>query len=302
MTVQQDNPVDKHKVRRAFSKAASSYDQVAVLQREIGERMLERLDYIRCEPQVILDAGAGTGYCSDCLLKRYKKARVISLDFALPMLHQAGRQGRWLRRPSCVCGDIEQLPLADQSVDMVFSNVAIQWCNQLENVFSEFLRVLKPEGLLMFSTFGVDTLKELRQAWSEIDGYSHTSDFKDMHDIGDAMVHARFADPVIDAERMTLTYQQVSDLFKDLKMLGAQNASANRQRGMMGKGRWSAMQQAYEKHRDADGRLPASYEVVYGHAWRPQKLKMVQSSGAEEYQVPVDLLRQSVRKGPAGKS
>lgn len=283
------NVIDKAKVRRAFSRSAAGYDKVAVLQREIGERMLERLDYVKLQPQVILDAGAGTGHCSGGLLKRYPKAKVVSLDFALPMLHHAGRQGRWLRRPQCVCGDIENLPIADQSVDLVFSNAAIQWCNDLDQTFNEFLRVLKPDGLLMFSTFGPDTLTELRQAWSLVDQYPHTSDFVDMHDIGDSLVRNQFADPVIDAERLTLTYPAIKELVKDLKALGAQNATSTRQRGMTGKQRWAAMAKAYESFRLTDGRLPATYEVVYGHAWRPHQLPQVTVEKGE-YHVPVDTI------------
>ena len=283
------NSLDKSHVRQSFSKSAQDYDQVAVLQREIGERMLERLDYVKLKPDIVLDAGAGTGHCSDGLLKRYNKAKVLSLDFALPMLHQAVKKGRWLRRPSCICGDIEHLPLADQSVDLVFSNVAIQWCTDLQQTFSEFMRVLKPEGLLMFSTFGPDTLKELRSAWAQVDQLPHTSQFVDMHDIGDMLVHEQFADPVIDAERMTLTYKNVSLLVKDLKMLGAHNADSNRQRGMMGKQRWQSMVRAYEEFRQQD-RLPATYEVVYGHAWRPAELKVKQQSVDGEVFVPIDLV------------
>ncbi len=284
------NLVDKKLVRESFSRSAKDYDQVAVLQREIGDRMLERLDYIKAEPSVVLDAGAGTGHCSTWLLNRYKKSKVISLDFALPMLQQAAKQGRWLRRPSCLCADIEQLPLANESVDMIFSNVAIQWCTDLQQTFAEFMRVLKPEGLLMFSTFGPDTLKELRLAWAKADEADkpHTSRFIDMHDIGDMMVHSQFADPVIDAERMTLTYDKVGGLVKDLKTLGAHNAASGRQRGMTGKRRWQAMEKAYEQFR-VDGRLPATYEVVYGHAWRPKQLKQIMVNG--EVHVPVDLIR-----------
>ncbi len=284
------NAVDKRQVRKAFSRSATDYDQVAVLQREIGDRMLERLDYIRAEPAVVLDAGAGTGHCSAGLLNRYKEAKVISLDFALPMLQKAKKQGRWLRRPACLCADIEALPLANESVDMIFSNVAIQWCTDLQHTFAEFMRVLRPDGLLMFSTFGPDTLRELRQAWAIADGVEkpHTSQFIDMHDIGDMMVHNQFADPVMDAERMTLTYEKVSGLVKDLKTLGAHNAASDRQRGMTGKKRWQAMENAYEDFR-VEGRLPASYEVVYGHAWRPKQLKQVEVNG--EVHVPVDLIR-----------
>ncbi|MEN8176185.1 MAG: malonyl-ACP O-methyltransferase BioC, partial [Pseudomonadota bacterium] len=188
--------IDKRQARRAFERAAKGYDEVAVLQRETAQRMLERLDYIRHEPAVILDVGAGTGQATLELARRFKQARTLALDFALPMLRRARQRGPWLRRPRCICGDAEQLPLADRSVDLIFSNAALQWCNDLEATFQEFLRVLRPQGLLMFSTYGPDTLKELRQSWAEVDGTSHVSPFPDMHDIGDAMLQAGLFNPV----------------------------------------------------------------------------------------------------------
>ena len=262
--------IDKHQARQAFSRAAPRYDEVAVLQREIGQRMLERLDLVTLQPRVILDLGAGTGVATAQLAQRYRKAKTLALDFALPMLLRARRRGGWLRRPACLCADLEQLPLADHCVDLIYSNAALQWSNDLDQAFAEFLRVLRPGGLLMFSTFGPDTLKELRAAWSEVDGHAHVSRFPDMHDLGDGLVRARFADPVMDVDRITLTYEQVGALMHDLKVLGAHNVDAARPRGLTGKGRMQAMRAAYEQFR-VDGRLPASYEVVYGHAWAPQQ-------------------------------
>jgi malonyl-CoA O-methyltransferase len=214
--------------------------------------------------------GAGTGAATLELGQRFKKARTIALDFALPMLQRARRRGSWLRRPRCICGDAEQLPLADQSVDLIFSNATLQWCNDLEVTFQEFIRVLRPHGLLMFSTYGPDTLKELRHSWAQVDGTSHVSPFPDMHDIGDAMMRAGLLNPVVDVDRLSLTYQDVPTLMQDLKTLGAHNVTTGRQRGLTGKGRLQAMFSAYEAYR-VDGRLPASYEVVYGHAWAPQQ-------------------------------
>ncbi len=270
--------IDKHVARQSFSRAASTYDEVAVLQREIGERMLERLDYVRLEPVLILDAGCGTGVGAEALARRYRKARVIAMDFAFPMLEQARKRGPWLRKPMCLCGDIEQLPLADRSVDLVYSNVALQWSADLEQVFNEFRRVLRPGGLLMFTTFGPDTLTELRAAWADVDGHSHVSPFVDMHDIGDQLLRSRFAEPVMDAEWFTLTYGDVDGLMRDLKVLGAGNATVERRRGLTGKDRMAAMRTAYEAFR-ADDRLPATYETVYGHAWAPED--EVQASNME---------------------
>ncbi len=267
--VEQQHLIDKQQARLAFSRAAQQYDQVAVLQREIGQRMLDRLQLVRLQPELILDVGAGTGVATSALAERYRKAKVLALDFAFPMLLQTRKRGHWLRKPRCICGDLEQLPLADQSVDLIYSNAAIQWSNDLDQTFSEFKRVLRPGGLLMFTTFGPDTLKELRAAWAEVDDTAHVSTFIDMHDVGDALLRAGLADPVMDVDRMTLSYQSVNGLMRDLKVLGAHNVSSGRRRGLTGKGRLQAMKQAYEAFRH-EGRLPASYEVVYGHAWAPE--------------------------------
>ncbi|HEB96379.1 MAG TPA: malonyl-[acyl-carrier protein] O-methyltransferase BioC [Sedimenticola thiotaurini] len=262
--------IDKAQARRAFSRAAPRYDEVAVLQREIGQRMLDRLEVVRLQPRWVLDLGAGTGHAIDGLMRRYPKARVLALDFALPMLQRARRRGRLLRRPACLCADLERLPLADACIDLIYSNAALQWSNDPDTTFAELRRVLRPGGLLMFTTFGPDTLKELRQAWSRVDGYSHVSPFADMHDLGDSLLRTGFADPVMDVDRITLTYAAVDGLMRDLKVLGAHNVTSGRPRGLTGRARLRAMRAAYEEHRRADGLLPASYEVVYGHAWVPE--------------------------------
>jgi malonyl-CoA O-methyltransferase len=254
-------PIDKNSARRSFDQAADGYDGAAVLQREMADRMLERL---------VLDLGAGTGYAIEGLQKRYRRARILALDFALAMLHRARDRGSWLNRPRCVCADVEALPLADASVDLVVSNATLQWCNDIQGTFGECLRVLRPGGLLMFTTFGPDTLWELRDAWAAADGHSHVSPFLDMHDVGDALVRARFADPVIDAERLTVTYDKAGELMRDLKVLGAHNSTSERSRGLTSRRRLAAVEQAYETHR-RNGRLPASYEVVHGHAWAPEQ-------------------------------
>lgn len=278
-------PFDKAQARASFERAASTYDAAAVLQRQTGENMLERLELVKLQPEVILDIGCGTGVATAALAKRYKKSRIIALDFASAMLKQTRRHASWRRKPACVCGDAEQLPIADASVDLIFSNATIQWCNDLERTFAGFLRVLKPGGLIMFTTFGRDTLKELRLAWAATDGHSHVSPFPDLHDVGDALMRAGFADPVVDVDRLTLTYPDVRGLMQDLKQIGAHNVTNDRHRGLTGKGRMQAMIAAYEEFR-CDGVLPASYEVVYGHAWMPE----VQSGKTVE--VSLDQLRQ----------
>ncbi len=266
------NAIDKGAARRAFDAAAGGYDRVAVLQQEIGRRMLERLGYIRLAPMRVLDLGCGTGQGLDGLARRYRRAELVALDFAPNMLRRARRRGHWLNRPRVICADAEHLPLADDSVDLIFSNATLQWVNNLQGTFGELLRVLRSGGLLLFSTFGPDTLKELRAAWAAVDHGEHVSHFLDMHDIGDALVRARFADPVMDVERMTLTYADVGGLMSDLKQLGARNALAARPRGLTGRRRLAALSAAYERER-RDGRLPATYEVIHGHAWVTAKVQ-----------------------------
>jgi malonyl-CoA O-methyltransferase len=267
--------IDKARVRASFDRAAKTYDAAAVLQAEVRQRMLDRLDLVKISPELILDAGCGTGHASVALSRRFKQARIISLDIALGMLRLTARQEVRLKRllglskRTQVCADIEQLPITGLSVDLLWSNLAIQWCNDLDAAFTEAYRVMKPEGLLMFSTFGPDTLKELRQASSADPDHVHVSRFIDMHDIGDAIVRAGFTAPVLDVERFTLTYDDVVAVMRDLKAIGAHNAADGRARGLLGKGFLRQLTENYEQFR-ADGKLPATFEVVYGHAWKPE--------------------------------
>ena len=269
--------VDKKRVRASFDRAADTYDAAAVMQKLVREEMLSRLDLVSLKPQYILDAGCGTGHASQSLLKKYPDAHVISLDFAMRMLRKtralnesiAQRFKRLigLSQQSYLCADLEQLPLAANSVDMFWSNLAIQWSNNLDAVFADIHRVLRTDGLLMFSTLGPDTLKELRAA-SSVDGNVHVNRFLDMHDIGDALVRAGFADPVLDVERVVLTYDDVISVMRDLKSIGAQNATDGRVRGLQGRKFLQNLAQQYEQFRK-DGKLPATFEVIYGHAWKP---------------------------------
>jgi len=258
--------LDTARVRAAFDAAAGSYDEAAVLQAEVRGRLLERLDEVRLKPRTILDAGCGTGHAARALLERYRQARVIALDLAPGMLEATRKRRPWFRRLDLVCADAESMPLPARSVELVFSNLMLQWCNDPDRAFAEFHRVLVPDGLVMFTTFGPDTLKELRASWGAADGATHVSRFIDMHDLGDALVRAGFAEPVMDVEHFTLTYESVRALMRELKAMGAHNATAGRSRGLTGRGRLAAVEAAYEAMR-RDGRLPSTWEVVYGHAW-----------------------------------
>lgn len=274
--------IDKARARRSFGRAADSYDAAAILQKMVREEMLNRLNLVKLNPAVILDAGCGTGLASHALQKRYPQSQVLSLDFAYPMLQKTRSTRRQVgllqhlknlmrvNREHLLCADIEALPLADNSLGLVWSNLAVQWCNDLDKALAEFHRVMQPESLLMFSTFGPDTLRELRTATNAASGnYTSVSRFIDMHDIGDALVRAGFSAPVLDVERFTLTYDDATSVMRDLKSIGAHNATDGRARGLMGKAYFARLAQSYEQFRQ-NGKLPATFEVVYAHAWRVQ--------------------------------
>ena len=271
--------VDQRQVRRNFARAAATYDQVAVLQREVGSRMLERLDYVRIEPKRVLDLGCGTGASLSALHERYPAIPLVGVDLSEPMLRagQAQRSRlRWLRpflrgkRPPLLAADAAALPLPSQSIGLLWSNLMLHWLDDPLPVLREMHRVLALEGLLMFSTLGPDTLKELRASFG--DGYAHTQRFTDMHDYGDMLVACGFADPVMDAEILTLTYASFDDLLADLRRSGSNCAMRARRPGLMGRSAWAATRAAYEQLQRS-GRLPATVEVVYGHAWKAQPKK-----------------------------
>lgn len=269
--------IDKARVRKSFGLAAQRYDQSAILQAEVRQRLFERLSITTLSPLRMIDAGCGTGGGAQLLRQRYPQAACYMLDFAEGMLQQAKKPQAGLfqqvksifvgEKLHAICGDLEQLPFANQSVELVWSNLAMQWCNNLDQTLSEMHRVLAPDGLLIFSTFGPDTLKELRIATSVDASHIHVSRFIDMHDIGDAMVRAGFTAPVLDVEHFELTYQDVKAVMRDLKAIGAHNATLGRHRGLHGRQFLSQIEQRYEAFRK-DGKLPATYEVVYAHGWK----------------------------------
>lgn len=266
-TVSRDSfQLDKAGVRAAFDRASSTYEPAAVLQSRIAGELLSRLEPFDFDPAVILDLGAGTGRLTGELKRRYRRASVIALDLAPGMLREAARHQRFLRRFERICADAARLPLQSASVDIVFSNLMLQWCDPLDPALAEVRRVLKPQGFFLFTTFGPDTLKELRTAWSEADDYNHVNRFLDMHDIGDALVRSGLIEPVLDVDRLQLTYADAISLMRDLKSIGAHNTTAGRPRSLIGRTRLQRVITAYESFRK-DDKLPATYEIVYGAAW-----------------------------------
>jgi malonyl-CoA O-methyltransferase len=279
------------RVRASRTRAAAGFDAAAVLQARVRDELLGRLEVLRLQPRVVVDLGAGTGLAAIALKRRYPSGRVLALDLAPAMLLRARtRQTLW-RRFDRVAADPAALPLRDASVDMVFSNLSLQWCNDPDRVLRDCQRVLRPGGVLHLTTLGPDTLVELRRAWQAADpGHVHVNRFIDMHDLGDALVRAGFAEPVLDVERYTLTYDDAQALMRDLQAIGASNANAGRARGLTGKAALARMRAAYEQFR-REGRLPATYEVVFAQAWRSTGTPRPPHRPAGEVTVPVQNLR-----------
>ncbi len=277
---------EKRRVAASFGGAAHSYDDVAVLQRQTADELLDRLKLIKIQPQTIVDLGAGTGRNLPLLKQHYPTANIVAVDIAPAMLHQARRrmrQGikRFLPDKSLqyLAGDAEALPLADNSIDLLYANLALQWCD-LTTSFAEIQRVLKPGGLLMFTTLGPDTLLELRQSWAAVDSYPHINQFLDMHDVAEAMQQSGLQDAVLDVDRHQLGYVDARQMMRDLKLLGARNQLPGRRKGLTGKQALKNMLAVIEQFRLADGQLPATYEVIYGHAWGAERQQTVAADGS----------------------
>jgi malonyl-CoA O-methyltransferase len=257
--------LDLSALRRACDRAAPGYERHAVPYRQICERLLARLDYIRCDPQTALDVGAGTGQAALALLARYRTAKVIAADISHGMLRTITRPKRWRRKLECVQCNAQALPIRDASVDLLVSASTFQWCRDYPQLFAEIKRVLSPHGVLLFATFGPDTLQELRHAWMQVDDAEHVHEFTDMHVLGDAMLNAGLVDPVVDSERLRLSYAHPQGVLHDLRAAGSVNAGQRRPRGLRGSDTLQRLLHAYP--RTPDGACVATYEVIYGHAW-----------------------------------
>ena len=258
--------IDRRAVARAADRASTGYTAAAQLPARVAAELLERLQFFRLKPRVIIDLGCGTGVGAAALRRRFPRARVVAVDLALGMTRQARRGQRFWRRFDCLCADACALPLKAQSVDLVFSNLMVHSCDDPAALFTQVQRVLRPGGLLLFSSLGPDTLHELRSAWAAADTQSHVSAFADMSQLGAAISHAGLAEPVIDREIQLRHHPKVRALMDELRASGASHAAADRRRGLTGPGRMRLMVDAYELHRTPAG-LPASWEVIYGAAF-----------------------------------
>ena len=270
-------------IRRSFDRASECYDRFAVIESRVREEILARLELVDLKPRVILDAGCATGSWGGMLLKRYKRSRLLALDMSVGMLLQARMKRPRFRKLDVICADAAAIPLPDASVDLICSNLMLPWCDDIDQVFREFRRVLSPRGLLTFSTLGPDTLAELRQSWRSVDDKIHVNLFVDMHDIGDALVRAGLAEPVMDVDYYHITYARLIDLMREIKAVGAHNMNHGRPRGLTGRNRFRSVEAAYNKF-SRDGRLPATCEIIFGQAWGPRAKT---GSGGAEVMIPI---------------
>jgi len=292
---------DPRHVRRAFSRASASYASAAKLQKEIEARLLESLDYYAegreadaQTPARVVDLGCGPGHASRAIQQRWPKAQVLALDLALPMLRMQAAESagfldalklRFARTPARICADARALPLADHSVDLLFSNLCLQWVEDLPAVFAGFRRVLKPNGMLMLSTFGPETLYELRTAFAQADAVPHVSPFASIAQFGDALIASGFRNPVLDRDELVTRYDDLPALMRELRAIGATNALHARRHTLTGKTRFAAAANAYDGFRD-NGRLPATWEIITALAWAPEHGAPIREGGQDVARFP----------------
>ena len=301
---------DQRQVRTHFGRAAASYDGAAALQREIGVRLLELLDHYSDPsrhgraPTRVLDLGSGTGHAARAIRAHWPTAEVLMLDHALPMLREARRRRGWrehLRaRLPAVCADACALPLADASVDVVFSNLCVQWVEDLPALLAELRRVLRPGGLLLLSSFGEATLHELRAAFATADDHPHVSPFASLAMLGDALVAAGFDDPVLERDVHDQRVADLAALMRHLRALGATNALRQRRGSLTGRARFVRAEAAYRALAVEAGigeGLPVSWETLLAMAWAPPPGTPIRRDGMDEVRVPVTAI--PVRRRPA---
>ena len=253
-------------IRRRFDHAAAGFDDADFVHAVTREGLLARLEPLLLEASTILDLGAATGATGRSLHRRFRRAHVVNLDFSGVMLRQARDRKPWRMSSSFVQADAVRLPFADGSIDLVVANQLLPWIPQPDMAFAEIARVLKRGGVFAFASLGPDSLRELRQAWASIDDDAHVNRFPDMHDVGDGLVRAGLADPVLDIDRLEIRYEQAHKLFEDLTRAGARNTHRDRSPGLTGKQRFRSMLEALENAAPGPG-LTLDLELVYGHCW-----------------------------------
>ncbi|MDH3338049.1 MAG: methyltransferase domain-containing protein [Gammaproteobacteria bacterium] len=267
-TTDENSPLNSKDVQRRFDRAASRFDSVDFVSSTTRDGLFSRLEAMLVEPRTIVDLGAATGSSIRLLNRRFRGAHIIATDLSGQMLEKVQTKRSWFSRTSAVQADAGSLPFADQSIDVVFANLLLPWVDNPVLVFAEVARVLRNNGLFLFSTLGPDSLSELRQAWGDVDPDQHVRRFPDMHDIGDVAVRAGLRDPVLDVDRLAVTYRGAEALFEDLTAMGARNSLQHRSRSLGGVTRFKEMASALDAMR-TDGLLTFDLELIYGHCWGP---------------------------------
>ncbi len=283
MTNNLSSQLDQKAIVAHFNRFSKNYDQYAILQREVAERLIDRLELVNIQPTTVVDIGSRTGYSTELLQKKYPQAQVIAIDWAENLL-------RLQKEPFLkICSFPDKLPLPEAIADLVVVNLSWHWLNNPQMGLKEWRRLLKPGGLLLLSTCGPDTLSELRASFAEVDDSPHVHLFLDMHDIGDALMNADFIDPVMQAERLCLLYSSVSKIVRDLRNTGTANALKARRQSLTGKNRWRTMLAAYEKFITEEKDYPMTVEIVYGLAWAAE----LQNESNGEVSIPISQIRRN---------
>lgn len=279
-------------IGKAFNKHATEYEKAALIQQEIGQRLFERLDFLKIEPKYVLDLGCGSGFFTAQLKKKYPKATVIGLDLAHAMLLQAKKkQGLWRKWP-LVNADMLQMPFPTGIFDLVFANQVIHWGHAMPEVFRELNRVMNTNACLMFTTLGPDTFKELKQAWQGVNAFAHVNNFVDMHDLGDSLLAEHFLEPVVDMEFLSLHYKTLPQLVRSLKSQGVKNIHPQRNHGLTSRASWGKFEHNYSLMCTKEGKYPLSYEVVYGHAWKGATRQTVEGA---ETRISVSAIKRGIK-------
>ena len=255
--------LNTHEVRRRFDRAARGFDEADFVHGVTRAGLFDRIEPVVIDASVVVDLGCATGSATALLAKRFRGATIVAVDLSRRMLEQCrGKQG-WFSKTSVVQAAASALPFEDQSVDVIFANLLLPWVSDPADLAAEISRVLRKDGLFVFATLGPDSLVELRNAWLDED--AHVNRFLDMHDVGDVLVRSGLRDPVLDVDRLNVSYKSAQDLFRDLTATGARNSLRMRNSSLVGKQRFAAMRERLEAA--LGGRIKLNLELVYGHCW-----------------------------------
>jgi malonyl-CoA O-methyltransferase len=282
------NEIDMKALKASFNKAAKTYDEYNFLQKHVGNELISRLDFIKLKPQRILEIGCGTGFCTSLLQNKFPEANIVAIDIAEMMVQRAKKKNH-SNKIAYICADTHALPFANFTFDLIFSNLTLQWVIDLDKLFMKWLEVIKPEGSIIFSSFGKTTLQELQLSWDNIDQYTHTNEFSDIFSIGNHLMKAHWENPVLDADEIILEYRDINQIFIDLKMIGAHNLTENRPHGLMPKNKWQKFIENYKNNFYINHKYQLTYQIMYAHAFAPEILsKVMQAKNMNKINIPIE--------------